>query len=119
MSLCKREGGGQKKLFTVTQNYLSGKLREKQLFKSSCCLWNKLGGEGNSIHLHCKVFIFKQRERKRYWGGGGHVYHVFFIATFCFLPVVPELPLGRKTNNKAASHRDERSSQWRETDFYK
>lgn len=78
MSLCKREGGGQKKLFTVTQNYLSGKLREKQLFKSSCCLWNKLGGEGNSIHLHCKVFIFKRRERKRYWGGGGGMFIMCF-----------------------------------------
>lgn len=76
MSLCKREGGGQKKLFTVTQNYLSGKLREKQLFKSSCCLWNKLGGEGNSIHLHCKVFIFKRRERKRYWVWVGVVWSV-------------------------------------------
>lgn len=40
---------------------------------------------------------------------------MFFIATLRFLPVVLEFPLGRKTNIKAANHRDERKSQWRET----
>lgn len=48
-----------------------------------------------------------------------HGNHVFFVGTLNFLPVVLEFPLDRKTNNKAANHRDERRSQWRETDFYK
>lgn len=70
-SFCAKEKGvDRNKLFTVTQNYLTGKFREKLLLKSSCCLRNKLGGGGNSIHLHCKVFLFKQRERKKYLKGG-------------------------------------------------
>lgn len=48
-----------------------------------------------------------------------HGNHVFFVGTLNFLPVVLEFPLDRKTNNKAANHRDERRSQWRGTDFYK
>lgn len=35
------------------------------------------------------------------------------------LSVVLEFLLGRKTNSNAANHRDERRSQWRETDFFK
>lgn len=116
-SLCAKEKGvDRNKLFTVTQNYLTGKFRDKLLFKSPCYLWNKLGGGGSSIHLHCKVFLLKQRERKKYLKGERETLR-FFIATLRFLPVVLEFPLGRKTNIKAANYRDERKSQWRETVF--
>lgn len=75
-----------------------------------------MGGGGSSAHLRCKVLIFKQREREM---GLRRENHVFFIAILFFLPVVLEFPLERKTNNKAANHRDERRSQWRGTDFFK
>lgn len=96
-----------------------GSLERNSFLKAPAAFGTNWEGK-ETVFIYIVKYSFLNGEKERgIGGGGGHVYHVFFIATFCFLPVVPELPLGRKTNNKAASHRDERSSQWRETDFYK
>lgn len=98
----KKKGVGRKKLFTVTQNYICGKTREKQILKAPAAFGTNWEGE-EAVLIYIVKSSFLNREREVYLRTENPV---FFIAMLFLLPVVLEFPLEGKTNNNTANHRD-------------